>query len=100
MDERTFVAAIDFGTCNTKMAFAYRPQAQRGTPKIYPMDAWESASGRDVMAPTSILTDRNGEVKAYGYHAEQSFRQLDKSEVNRFLLFKDFKMFLHQKEVR
>lgn len=98
MDERTFVAAIDFGTCNTKMAFAYRPQAQTGTPKIYPMDDWENTSGNDV--PTSILTDRSGEVKAYGYHAEQSFRQLDQSEVKRFLLFKDFKMFLHRKEVR
>ena len=95
----TLVAAIDFGTCNTKMAFAFRPSTEDGSIKIIVVNDWESAPGSDTMAPTTIHMDPRGEVKAYGFHAEESFRNLNKDEARRSFLFKHFKMELHRKEV-
>ena len=93
------VAAIDFGTCNTKMAFAFNPLTRGGDAQVVVMDAWENAPGA-AMAPTTILIDHTGEVAAYGYEAEERFRVLDKAEAKVSFLFKNFKMALHQKEVR
>ena len=93
------VAAIDFGTCNTKMAFAYNPLTRGGEARVVIMDAWENAPAA-VMAPTTILIDHTGEVSAYGYDAEEKFRALPAAQAKISYLFKNFKMTLHQKEVR
>ena len=37
------VAAIDFGTCNTKIAFAYKPLTNGRDARVVVMDAWENA---------------------------------------------------------
>ena len=95
------VAAIDFGTCNTKMAFAYIPFTH-GRPvgvRVDVMDAWENAPAA-LMAPTTILIDHTGEVAAYGYEAEEKFRTLPAAQAKKSYLFKNFKMALHQEEVR
>ena len=97
--KRKIVAAIDFGTCNTRMAFAFKPLTQQGNIDIIVMDAWENAPGHDTMAPTAILFDPQKNVQAYGFDAEESFRVLDKAEAKKSLLFKYFKMALHQKKV-
>ena len=96
----TLVAAIDFGTCNTKMAFAFRPSTEDGSINIIVVNDWERAPGRDTMAPTTIHMDPRGEVKAYGFHAEESFFHLSRDEARRSFLFKHFSMELRQKEVR
>ena len=93
------VAAIDFGTCNTKMAFAFKPLSDGGDAQVVVMDAWENAPAA-VMAPTTILIDHTGEVTAYGYEAEEKFRALPAAQAKISYLFKNFKMALHQKEVR
>lgn len=101
------VAAIDFGTCNTRMAFAYDilpdggvgAQLHISSDKVAVMDAWEDAPGLS-MVPTSILIDHTGEVSAYGYEAEEKFRALTVAQAKASYLFKNFKMALHQKEVR
>ena len=93
------VAAIDFGTCNTKMAFAYNPMIGGGDARVIVMDAWENAPAA-VMAPTTILIDHTGKVEAYGYEAEEKFRTLSAAQAKILYLFKNFKMALHQKEVR
>ena len=98
--DRKIVAAIDFGTCNTKMAFAYIPLTQDKVPEVVVMDAWENAPPEAVMAPTTILIDHTGEVAAYGYAAEEKFRSLDTAKARASFLFKNFKMYLHQKKVR
>lgn len=101
--ETKLVAAIDLGTCNTRMAFAYRPSTDscdtKVSPRVIPMDDWEDAAGA-VMAPTTILIDHTGEVAAYGYQAEEKFRVLTVAQAKVSYLFKNFKMVLHQKEVR
>ena len=96
---RKIVAAIDFGTCNTRMAFAFKPLTTGVEAQIVVMNAWENAPGA-VMAPTTILIDHTGEVAAYGYEAEETFRVLDVAKAKISFLFKNFKMVLHQKEVR
>lgn len=96
---RKLVAAIDLGTCNTRMAFAFRPLSDRGSIDIVVMDAWENAPG-DLMAPTTLLIDHRGKVTAYGYEAEETFRVLDEATAKTSYLFKNFKMILHQKQVR
>ena len=93
------VAAIDFGTCNTKMAFAHTPLTRSVDAQVVVMDAWENAPAA-VMAPTTILIDHTGEVAAYGYEAEEKFRALPAAQAKISYLFKNFKMTLHQKEVR
>ena len=93
------VAAIDFGTCNTKMAFAYNPLTRGEDARVVVMDAWENAPAA-VMAPTTILIDHTGEVAVYGYEAEEKFRTLPAAQAKVSYLFKNFKMALHQKEVR
>ena len=98
--EHKFVAAIDFGTCNTKMAFTKRPLPHGGDARVVVMDAWKNAPPEAVMAPTTILIDHTGEVVAYGYEAEEKFRTLPAALAKISYLFKYFKMALHQKEVR
>ena len=97
--DKKIVAAIDFGTCNTKMAFAFfNPLSHSGNDRIVVMDAWENAPNA-LMAPTTILIDHTGEVVAYGYEAEEKFRALPIAQAKISYLFKNFKMALHQKEV-
>ena len=100
LKDQKLVAAIDFGTCNTKMAFALEPKTPDGGTQcqVVVMDAWENAPGA-TMAPTAILIDHTGAVAAYGYQAEEMFRVLDKAKAKISFLFKNFKMALHQKEV-
>ena len=94
------VAAIDFGTCNTKMAFVNNPLTRGGDVRVVVMNAWENAPPPALMAPTTILIDHAGEVAAYGYEAEEKFRTLPPAQAKISYLFKNFKMALHQKEVR
>ena len=91
------VAAIDFGTCNTKMAFAHLTHGKDA--QIVVMDDWENAP-EALTTPTSILIDHTGKVLGYGYEAEEMFRALPSDEAKICYLFKNFKMALHKKEVR
>ena len=93
------VAAIDFGTCNTKMAFTFNPWIRGGAVRLVIMDSWDNAPPPAVTAPTTILIDHTGEVAAYGYDAEEKFRALPAAQAKVSYLFKNFKMALHQKEV-
>ena len=115
MDQKeiTAVVAIDFGTCNTRMAFANKPSTSSDSttdgPRIVVMDEWECAVDA-VAAPTSIIISRHREretkpyggytVTAYGYEAEEMFLEPDLDKKDNLLLFKNFKMDLHEKEVR
>ena len=102
MDERTIVAAIDFGTCNTRMAFARKPllddRSGSRDLNIYPVDLWEHVESRDVTAPTNILFGPAGDI-CYGCHAEELYRDLSEADRTRYLFFQNFKLVLHKKEV-
>ena len=98
------VAAIDFGTCNTRIAFA-RVSSLIGIPRtqdmdIFVMDNWENApDGLKTMAPTSVLFNMTGDAVAYGFDAEDHFQSLKPSQLRSKYLFKYFKMELHKKNV-
>ena len=93
------VAAIDFGTCNTRMAFALKPLvATVNELQVIVMDDWKHAPGAQ-MAPTSVLFDHTKSVIGYGHEAEEMFRAMKPAERRSCLLFKNFKMDLHRKVV-
>lgn len=96
--KQVVVAAIDFGTCNTRMAFGVK-----GPDKVHVrvVDNWENAPP-DVsqMVPTCILFNSKRELVAYGWEAEEKFREYEDKERDQSFLFRNFKMTLHQKRVR
>ena len=97
--EQTVVGAIDFGTCNTRMAFGVK-----GAEKVNLMvvDDWNSAPqlGSTPLSPTSILLDSQQALVAYGWEAEEKIRNYSGKEMNESFFFKNFKMELHQRKVR
>ena len=97
MSEPAVVAAIDFGSSNTKLAFGVDDNAE---PIAF--TEWECAPGGDLvtMVPTTILLDETGEVIAYGWEAEQRYGTLYTEDRNSHRLFKQFKMKLHEEKVR
>ena len=96
MSEPAVVAAIDFGTSNTKLAFGVDVNEE---PIIF--TEWEGVQGGDLVttAPTTILLAETGEVAAYGWEAEETYRTLELVERNKHRLFKHFKMKLHEEKV-
>ena len=96
MSEPAVVAAIDFGTSNTKLAYGVDDDEDP-----IPFTEWEGAPGGDLvnMAPTTILLDETGEVVAYGWEAEHKYGTLDPVDRNTHRLFKHFKMKLHEEKV-
>ena len=92
MGDKRIVAAIDFGTCNTRVCFARNTKDFKSL-EFFEMDDWKLAPhGRD-MAPTSVLLDKKGDPLAYGFEAEDMFK--NREEEDHFYFFKNFKMELH-----
>ena len=53
-------------------------------------------------APTSVLTTKDGKFLAFGFEAEQKYGEAfeDEDEKPDMLLFRHFKMVLHNRKVR
>ena len=96
MSEPAVVAAIDFGTSYTKLAYGVDDDEDP-----IPFTEWECApvGGLVTMAPTTILLDETGEVVAYGWEAEHKYGTLEPEDKNSHRLFKHFKMKLHEEKV-
>ena len=95
--DQAVVAAIDFGTCNTRLAFGIKGP---GKVDIRLVDNWENApAGGSQMVPTCILFNSKREIVAYGWEAEEIFREYGDKEREESFLFRNFKMTLHQKKV-
>lgn len=93
------VAAIDFGTCNTRMAFAEKQLvATAADVEVVVMDDWKHTPGART-TPTSVLIDHTGSVISYGYEAEEMYGTMKPADQRSCYLFKNFKMDLHRKEV-
>ena len=103
MIRRGVVAAIDFGTCNTRLAFGIKQESYQSLSDIelVVMNDWKRApqSGGAQMAPTSILFDSTGETVSYGWAAEGDFCDLSPFKKRSHYLFKNFKMELHKMNV-
>ena len=97
--DQTVVGAIDFGTCNTRMAFGVK-----GAEKVnlVVVDDWNCAPqmGSTPLSPTSILLDSERALVAYGWEAEERVRNYGGKETDESYFFKNFKMELHRRKVR
>ena len=82
------VAALEIGTCNTRMGFAFRPLASEATANIVVIyDCWNDSRGLAV--PTTILFNHTKEVIAYGSEAESLFHNLSVAERRSVYFFKN-----------
>lgn len=93
---RLLVAAIDLGTTFSGYAFSFRHEYLSDRLRIS-TNLWPHNNGMSMKAPTSILLDPEGEVKAFGYEAIKTFGDL--AEYNQhvdYFFFNKFKMNLYQ----
>lgn len=93
------VAAIDLGTTFSGYAFSFRHEYLSDRLRIS-TNLWPHNNGMSMKAPTSILLDPEGEVKAFGYEAIKTFGDL--AEYNQhvdYFFFNKFKMNLYQQGV-
>ena len=90
-----FIAAIDFGTTFTGLAFA---SCLSGDHKVV-LYRWDGYEGLEIKAPTAVLFHPNGEFAAFGFEAVSEYYDKDDKEKLDCYFFKNFKMELHQKKV-
>lgn len=90
------VAAFDLGTAFSGYAYAYRDN-----PKVvYVKENWNSGSALSSKTPTCILLNPDKEFHAFGYEAEKKFADLSENDEHQdWILFRRFKMLLHDREV-
>ncbi|XP_062609413.1 heat shock 70 kDa protein 12B-like, partial [Saccostrea cucullata] len=95
-----FVVALDFGTTYSGYAFSSRDQFRRNPLDIHSNQDWV-AGGTSLISlktPTSLLIDKDGNFVAFGYKAEDRFySEIAKDQRGNFMMFRRFKMKLHNK---
>ncbi|XP_069117052.1 heat shock 70 kDa protein 12A-like [Argopecten irradians] len=95
------VAAIDFGTTFSGVAYSFVGDYQR-TPLQMEAKVWQSTKGAGVMShktPTCLLLNSNKTFEAFGYEAQDLYAELaeDNSHYG-YRYFKNFKMLLDTEE--
>ena len=101
-DNYLFVVALDFGTTYSGYAFNTRNDFNENPLKIQTNQEWK-AEGTPLISmktPTSILIKRDGTFLAFGYEAEDKFySEMEGDDRENVMLFRRFKMKLHNKTV-
>lgn len=91
---KQLVAAIDFGTAYSGHAFSYRGDFENDPLRIT-AHKW-SQSLLAHKTPTSALFDKNKTLIAFGYEAENIFRELSENGIHQeHYFFEKFKMLLY-----
>ena len=102
VDNYLFVVALDFGTTYSGYAFNSRGDFNENPLNIRTNQGWQ-ADGTPMIsmkAPTSILIRRDGTYVAFGYEAEDKFySEMEGDDRENVMLFRRFKMKLHNKTV-
>lgn len=101
-DNYLFVVALDFGTTYSGYAFNTRTKYLDFKDPKHTMDfqmneKWR-VGGVSLKTPTSILLEKDGKFVAFGYEAEDEFYS-EKCERENVMLFRRFKMTLHNEMV-
>ena len=91
----SFVAAIDFGTTFTGLAFAPYPHGKQDV-TLY---IWDSNKGIEVKAPTTVLFHSSGKFASFGFEAVRDYYEKSDQEKLDCYFFQNFKMELQQKPV-
>ena len=89
-------AAIDFGTAYSGYAFSLKNDPS----KIYMNKGWNADKLISFKTPTCVLLNPQKQFDSFGYEAENKYVDLAENENHKgWLLFRRFKMILHNKEV-
>ena len=92
------VAAFDFGTTYSGYAFSYRDKPTL----VQTNQAWDDGSGNTTTMKTStcVLLTPDHVFDSFGYDAENKYYSLAAENTHHgWLLFRRFKMLLHNNEV-
>jgi len=92
------VAGIDFGTTFSGYAYSFKNDPM----KIQTNQGWNAGSEKLISfkTPTCVLVNPNKQFVAFGFEAENKYVDLaDDKEHTGWLLFRWFKMILHNNEV-
>ncbi|VDI29366.1 Hypothetical predicted protein [Mytilus galloprovincialis] len=91
-----YVAAIDFGTTYSGVAFSTRVDQM----SIFTCD-WKDSDLTSSKTPTSVLLNKQKEFVAFGYEADNKYTQdiIPDEEMDDFYYFRRFKMTLHNKRL-
>jgi len=89
-------AAIDFGTTYSGYAYSLRDDPE----KIYTNKGWVTDQLISFKTSTCVLLDPQKQFHAFGYDAENKYVELAENDKHQgWLLFRRFKMILHNKTV-
>ncbi|XP_062569121.1 uncharacterized protein LOC134231209 [Saccostrea cucullata] len=96
--EKDVVVAIDFGTTYSGFAYSFSTE-----PSLVTTQEWKAESVdksfMSLKTPTTLLLDDQDEFVAFGYKAEQLYKEFVEDERHtKYRFFKNFKMTLHKKE--
>lgn len=96
----TIVAVLDLGTTNSGYAFSLQSDFEIDPLKIHINQVWATGSRRlqSLKTPTCVLLDKNKELKAFGYDAENEFAYISKGEKQDDYYF--FRRFYTKKVIR
>ena len=100
--EKSYLATvgIDFGTTYSGFAFSFNKE--EGDDSIFMNRDWVNEQGhRTSKTPTCLLLKPDQSFDSFGYKAVEKYANLRSVyEEKDFLFFQDFKMSLHNEEVR
>ena len=89
-------AAIDFGTTYSGYAFSLKNEPS----KIYTNKGWNTDNLISFKTPTCVLLNPQKQFDSFGYEAENKYVELAEDDKHEgWLLFRRFKMILHNNEV-
>ncbi|KAL3858892.1 hypothetical protein ACJMK2_009141 [Sinanodonta woodiana] len=100
-DTPVIVAAIDFGTAYSGIAFQFKHEFEKDPTKISAPQTWNGGKQNLISykTPTCLLLDNNEESSSFGYEAEDKYADLSMDEKHTdWYFFRRFKMRLHERE--
>ncbi|KAK3581187.1 hypothetical protein CHS0354_024721 [Potamilus streckersoni] len=100
-DIPVIVAAIDFGTAYSGIAFQFKHEFEKDPTKISAPQAWNGGKEHLISykTPTCLLLDKDGKIHSFGYQAEDKYADLCiEGKHTDWYFFRRFKMRLHERE--
>ncbi|XP_062578711.1 heat shock 70 kDa protein 12A-like [Saccostrea cucullata] len=101
VDEIVLVAALDFGTTYSGIAWSFVAEFEKYPLRINSLQ-WSSMVGPSqatYKTPTALLLKSNKEMMAFGYEAEEQYSELaDDNVQSGYYFFRNFKMMLYENE--
>lgn len=101
-DEILLVAALDFGTTYSGIAWSFTREFEKYPLRINSL-MWSPIVGPSqatFKTPTVLLLKSNKEVVAFGYAAEEQYGELaDDNAHHGYYFYRNFKMLLYENEV-